>query len=783
LAVGAVRGAQGVDATSVQIPGVLDDLYAAKAGPLTLGPSYRHGMVTLRVWAPTARDLALRLFADSSTTSYATYPMTLDPASGVWSYSAPAGVLDGRYYLYEAQVYVPATRQVETNVVTDPYSVSLARNSTRSQVVSLDDATLQPRGWRTLRKPALASPEDIVLYELHVRDFSATDASVPENLRGTFAAFTQVRSAGMKHLSLLARAGVTHVHLLPAFDFATTNEDRSQWQAPSFEALAGLPADSAEQQAQVAATADKDAFNWGYDPLHYNVPEGSYATDPDGSERIREFREMVQSLNHSGLRVVLDVVYNHTNSAGQNPNSILDKLVPGYYHRLNGDGAVLGESCCADTATEHAMMEKLMVDSVVQWAKQYKVDGFRFDIMGFHLKSNMLKVRAALDALTLARDGVDGRSIYLYGEAWNFGVMANNGRGENAIQVNLAGTGIGSFSDRIRDAVRGGGPFSPRRDQGFATGLYTEPNGTFGGSATDEKSALLRLSDFVRLGLAGNLADYPLVDATGATKLGRDIDYFGMPGAYGADPSETIQYIGVHDDPDWFDALNIKLSPRVPRADRVRMARLGMDIVALSQGVPFFMAGDDILRSKSADRNSYNSGDWFNRIDWTLQSNGWGSGLPPANGNQGDWNILAPALADPNLKPEARDIEGTFRHMLEMLIIRKTSGLFRLRSAEDIRKAVTFFNTGPDQTPGLIVERIRKTGRSCFPASQAVVLVNATPQTQSFSDAAFRHQLLILHPVQAISGDPVVRTARYQWQTGTFTVPARTTAVFITPCL
>ena len=239
------------------------------------------------------------------------------------------------------------------------------------------------------------------------------------------------------------------------------------------------------------------------------MPEGSYATDADGSARVLEFREMVQSLNQSGLRVVMDVVYNHTNSAGQNPNSILDKLVPGYYHRLNGDGVVLGESCCADTATENAMMEKLMVDSVVLWAQAYKVDGFRFDIMGFHLKSNMLKVRAALDALTPAKDGVDGKSIYLYGEAWNFGVMANNGRGVNAIQVNMAGTGIGSFSDRIRDAVRGGGPFSPRRDQGFATGLFTEPNGTFGGSAADEKAELLRLTDLVRLGLAGNIAELP----------------------------------------------------------------------------------------------------------------------------------------------------------------------------------------------------------------------------------------------------------------------------------
>ncbi len=780
LAVGAVRGPQGVDATSLQIPGVLDDLYAAKAGPVTLGPSVKHGQATLRVWAPTARDLKVRLFADSSTSMFTTHPMTLDAASGVWSFSS-AGVY-GKYYLYEAQVFVRSTNKVETNVVTDPYSVSLARNSTRSQIVSLDDPELQPRGWRGLGKPRLAPPEDIVLYELHVRDFSATDQSVPADKRGTFAAFAQKRSDGMKHLAVLGLAGVTHVHLLPSFDFATTNEDKTQWQSPSFAELAAFPADSTEQQARVAATADQDGFNWGYDPLHFNVPEGSYATNADGAARILEFRQMVQSLNQSGLRVVVDVVYNHTNSAGQNPNSILDKLVPGYYHRLNGDGGVLGESCCADTATEHAMMEKLMVDSIVLWAKQYKVDGFRFDIMGFHLKSNMLKVRAALDALTPHKDGVDGKSIYVYGEAWNFGVMANNGRGVNAIQVNMAGTGIGSFNDRIRDAVRGGGPFSPRRDQGFATGLFVEPNGTFAGSTADEKAELLRLTDRVKLGLAGNIASYPIVDAGGVLKPGSEVDYFGMPGAFGATPSDTIQYIGVHDDPDWFDAMNLKLATQVPRADRVRMHRLGISIVALSQGVPFFMAGDEILRSKSGDRNSYNSGDWFNRIDWTLKSNNWGVGLPPANGNQDVWNILAPALADPNLKPTEQDIKGTFLHTLEMLVIRKSIDLFRLRNAADIKKSVSFFNNGPEQIPGLIVERITGSDRFCFPASEAVVLVNASPQAQTFSDAAFRRQPLVLHPVQVFSHDPVVRTSKFNSKTGTFTVPARTTAVFIEPC-
>ena len=192
---------------------------------------------------------------------------------------------------------------------------------------------------------------------------------------------------------------------------------------------------------------------------------------------------------------------------------------------------------------------------------------------------------------------------------------------------------------------------------------------------------------------------------------------------------------------------------------------------------------DEILRSKSADRNSYDSGDWFNRIDWTLKSNNWGVGLPPANGNQGDWNIIGPALADANLKPGAKDIDGTYRHMLEMLVIRKTSGLFRLRTAEDIQKSVSFFNVGPNQVPGLIVERIQNTAKSCFPVSEAVVLVNATPQSQTFSDPAFKKQPLLLHPVQAVSKDPVVRTSKFQKSTGTFTIPARTTAVFVEPCI
>src|SRR5262249_9504297 len=353
-----------------------------------------------------------------------------------------------------------------------------------SQIVSLADAAYKPAGWDGLSKPRLDAPEDIVLYELHVRDFSANDASVPANLKGTFKAFT-LNSNGMLHLRSLALAGLTHVHILPSFDISSVNEDKSTWQSPAGN-LASFAPDSTEQQSRVQAVANTDGFNWGYDPWHYTVPEGSYSTNPDGPTRILEFRQMVQGLNQSGLRLVMDVVYNHTTAAGQNDHSVLDKIVPGYYYRLNSDGNITTSSCCQDTAAEFNMMEKLLIDSVLTWAKSYKVDGFRFDLMSFHMKRTMQKLRSALDALTPATDGVDGKKVYLYGEGWNFGEVANNARGVNATQANMAGTGVGTFSDRIRDGVRGGGPFSGIQEQGYLTGLYYDPNATSQGSAQDQ---------------------------------------------------------------------------------------------------------------------------------------------------------------------------------------------------------------------------------------------------------------------------------------------------------
>ncbi|MBP7148766.1 MAG: pullulanase-type alpha-1,6-glucosidase [Acidobacteria bacterium] len=784
-----------LDATSLQLPGVIDDLYTYD-GPL--GIAWRAGKApTLRVWAPTARSMRLLLFDDSDPASPGTaIAMQHDPASGVWTVEGERG-WNGKFYLYELTVFVRQTGRVEVNQVTDPYSISLSLNGRRSQIVDLDDPALKPPGWDGVAKPKLAAPTDVVLYELHVRDFSANDASVPPPLRGTFQAFAARGSAGSRHLAALAQAGVSHVHLLPAFDFATVEEDKSLWQQPAGD-LASYPPDSDQQQAAVMAVADRDPYNWGYDPFHYMVPEGSYATDPDGPARIREFRAMVQALNRAGLRVVMDVVFNHTSAAGQDEKSVLDRLVPGYYHRLNADGMIENSTCCQNTATEHAMMEKLMLDALVLWAKAYKVDGFRFDLMGHHMLSNMVKVRDTLHALTIPRDGVDGSQIYLYGEAWNFGEVANEARGVNATQLNIGGLGIGSFNDRGRDGARGGGPFAPLRDQGYLTGLALDPNGTPQGSADEQLARLLHQKDWIRAMLAGNLRDYELVDAAGNRVPASQIDYNGQPAGYTLRPEESINYVSAHDNETLFDAVQLKAAADATLADRVRMHNLGLSLLGLGQGVPFFHAGDELLRSKSMDRDSYNSGDWFNKIDWSYDSDNWGVGLPPAEKNSANWPLMQPLLADPELKPGPAEIRRTLEHFLEINAIRRSSHLFRLPAADEIMAKLRFHNTGPGQLPGLIVMSLAEnTGDAwgtCGAGSPgrraakkiraldydfAVVLFNADKDAVSFADPAFAGLRLALHPVQLGSNDPLLRASAFDSASGTFTIPPRTASVFV----
>ncbi|MDQ2693067.1 MAG: DUF3372 domain-containing protein, partial [Chloroflexota bacterium] len=413
---------------------------------------------------------------------------------------------------------------------------------------------------------------------------------------------------------------------------------------------------------------------------------------------------------------------------------------------------------------------------VVAWAKEYKVDGFRFDLMGHHMLEDMQAVRAALDALTLEADGVDGKSIYIYGEGWDFGEVADNARGKNATQLNIPGLGIGVFNDRLRDAVRGGNPFDDVRLQGFATGLVLTNNASEQRDAEDQQIQLNNYMDWIRLGLAGNLAGYEIVRADGSTVPGRLISYNGAPAGYTADPQENIVYVSAHDNQTLFDAIQVKAPDDATLADRVRMNNLALSVVMFSQGIPFFHAGDDILRSKSFDPNSYNSGDWYNKLDWTYESNNWGVGLPIEG--TGQWEIYQPLLAEPALAPARTDIEFASAVFRELLQIRKSSKLFRLESAEQVENSVSFLNTGPEQTPGLIVMRLDDAEDMDPVYDEIVVLFNARPEQVIFGDPSLAGKEFELHAVQQNSADPLVRESSFDPSSGEFAVPARTTAVF-----
>ncbi|MEW9550819.1 pullulanase-type alpha-1,6-glucosidase [Nonomuraea sp. NPDC050783] len=804
-----------VAATGVQLPGVLDDLYAA-AATAPLGPTGRL-RPRLALWAPTARRVELALYArahpagalldtaTSAPTSTPTgtptarpaarrggartvYPMRRDDSTGVWSvHGSPSWM--GRDYTFLVTVYSPAAGRMVTSEVTDPYSLATAPDGVRSRLVRLDAAATKPPGWDRLVKPPPVPPHRAAIYELHVRDFSASDTTVPEELRGTYAAFG-LDSAGTRELRALAADGITHVHLLPVFDLATVPERRADRTEPGDD-LAALPPDSERQQEIVARTAATDSFNWGYDPLHYTVPEGSYATDPD--DRIRQFRGMVAALNRAGLRVVMDVVYNHTHS-----EDVLDPIVPGYYHRLLEDGSVATSTCCANTAPEHLMMGRLVVDSVVTWARQYKVDGFRFDLMGHHPKENILAVRRALDALTVADDGVDGRSIILYGEGWNFGEVADGARFEQATQAGLAGTGIATFADGPRDAVRGGGPFdADPRVRGFGSGLAGPPGGdpndgdsagddpadggpADGGPADDgpadggpeqRRARLAHYSDLVRIGLTGSLRDYVLPSGRKAS----EVRHNGSPAGYAAEPGECVLYVDAHDNETLFDALAYKLPPRTPMADRVRMQVLSLAVVLLSQGVAFVHAGSERLRSKSFDRNSYDSGDWFNRLLWDCSAgNGFGGGLPPRADNEARWPYARPLLADPALRPGCEAIGAARERFGELLRVRSSTPAFALGSGEEVRRRLTF----PASAEGVVAMHVDTAGLDPRWRSVAVVF-NATPLERAQRIPALAGREVALHPVLAASADPVVRASAADRASGTLTVPGRTVAVFV----
>jgi pullulanase len=745
--------------TGVQLPGVLDDLYA-EAADADLGLVVDDGRPQLSVWAPTARTVQLELVRAPGDQPKL-LPMDRDAVTGVWSISGKPKWL-GRSYRFRVEVWHPAAQQLVTTSVTDPYSLAVAVDSTHSLIVDLADPELAPPGWQTLAKPPAVAPARMQIAEVSIREFSIADGSLPAAERGTYAAFTRPDATCMRHLHSLADAGLTHLHLLPAFDFATVPDRRADQAVPACD-LAALPPDSADQQAAVMAVADRDGFNWGYDPWHYTSPEGSFAVEPAGASRIREFRGMVAALNEAGLRVVLDVVYNHAMEDGLHRFSVLDRIVPGYYHRQLEDGSTARSTCCANTATEHTMMNRLVIDSVVTWAREYKIDGFRFDLMGHHPRANILEVRVGLDHLTPETDGVDGRAIYLYGEGWNFGEVADDARFAQATQVNMAGSGVGTFNDRLRDAVRGGGSHGDPTVRGFASGL---------GSHTP-----LALHDRIKVGLAGGLSTYRFVTHSGWEQSGSQIDYNGSPSGYAFAPGETINYVDAHDNEILFDALAFKLPRDTDPADRARLQVLALSVVVLGQGVGFFALGSERLRSKSLDRNSFDSGDWFNQIRWDpADGNGFGLGLPPAADNEDQWHWARPLLADRTLIPSPELIAMTAERFRELLRIRRSSPVFGLPTAEEVQRRLTFPLGGPHETPGVIVMVLDGTGLDLRWATHVVVFnATAAPTTQVVPGLAEVH--LRLHPELVASADPLLRTATAA--KGELTVPAGTVAVFV----
>jgi len=757
-----------LDISGTQLQSVLDDLYVdnGTAVSANLGVTYSGGVPAVSLWAPTAQSVTLRRYADSATAVYTSHPLARDAASGVWSVSGDAA-WDRDYYLFDVAVYVPSEDAVVHNLVTDPYAVSLAADSARSQFVNLADADIKPTSWDSLTKPALGNFEDITIYEMHIRDFSINDSTVAQADRGTYMAFTydgslNPLSAGMTHLLALEAAGLTHVHLMPTFDIASVPETavpRTISPNPT-----GFARDAADQQSIIGAARATDGFNWGYDPYHYGVPEGSYSTDPDGVQRILEFRQMVQTLNQNGLRVVMDVVYNHTSASGQDTTSVLDKIVPGYYYRYDTNGNLYNSSCCSDTAAEYAMFEKLMIDTLVRFATQYKIDGFRFDLMNLHTRQNMLDVQGALSAID--------PDIYLYGEGWDFGSAAAKGLTAcpdcYAKQTNMTGTGIGTFNDRLRDAAHGGYSTDSLqiRAQGFSNGLSYDWNGYFYNNR--DQSDLYADMDILRSALR----------ASGT-------DWNGRGNPYTADPQESVPYVSKHDNETLFDQNVFKLPASVSMAERVRAQNMGLSLVGLSQGVPFFHMGSDILRSKSLDRNSYNSGDWFNRVYWDYSSNNFGVGLPPAWDNDGRWPIMSPLLTNTALDPAQSDIEFAAAHFREILRLRQSSPLFRLTTAAEINAQVSFYN-GSNAQDALLVMGLADDGAIDLDPNYETILVFFNAHKISQAIAISGASNFSLHPIHTdgVDDDPVITGgASFNEATDTFTIPARTTAVFVSPNL
>ena len=513
-----------------------------------LGLTYSKASATFKIWSPPASAAELLLYKNGDGGSaFKTIELT-QGAQGSW-HTKLSGDLKGTYYTFRVKI-----NERWSNEVADPYAKAVGVNGQRAMVIDLKSTN--PTGWAKDKSPSFSAKNtatDAVIYELHIRD-----ASINKNAgivhKGKYLGLTEKGTKSKKGLSTglshIKELGVTHIHLLPFFDYNSVDESKPE----------------------------KAQYNWGYDPLNYNVPEGSYSTDPyNGATRINELKQLIAAFHKNGLRVVMDVVYNHVADAG---SSNFNQLVPGYYFRHKKDGGFSDATACGnEVASELPMMRKFILESVLYWAKEYHMDGFRFDLMGVHDIETMNLISAELHKIN--------PSILLYGEGWTAGVspLPDSVRAlkKNAHLLK----GIAVFSDDVRDGIKG--TVFDLKDKGFASG-----------KAGMEES--------VKFGIVA-ASNHPQVDM-------EKVNYSKK--AYSAAPWNVITYCECHDNNVLWDRLTMSC-PDATREELVKMQELALTIVLTSQGIPFLHAGTEFLRTKKGVENSYNVGDSINAIDWSFK--------------------------------------------------------------------------------------------------------------------------------------------------------------------
>lgn len=511
-----------------------------------LGLTYTPKKSVFKLWAPSADKTTLR-FYDKGVGGKALEEIKMKrEEQGVWSVQVKKDLL-GKYYSF--QTFVNGQWGEE---VPDPYVKAVGVNGKRGHVINFEKTN--PIGWAGEKRPALKNPTDIILYELHMRDLSMSEDASIEN-KGKFLGLAETGTkspmgepTGLDHIKDL---GVTHVHILPSYDYMSIDEGK----------------------------LEENNFNWGYDPQNYNVPEGSYSTDPfDGAVRVREFKEMVKALHDQGLRVILDVVYNHT---GVTEGSNFNQLVPNYYYRQNADGSFSNASACGnETASDRPMMRKFILESVKYWVNEYHLDGFRFDLMGIHDIETMNQISAALHEID--------PTIFVYGEGWTGGDSPLPEPDRALKKYTHRIKGVAAFSDDMRDGLKGSVFDAP--DRGFASG---KPN----------------MEESVKFGI---------IAATQHPQLNYEkVNYSNEPWA--AEPTQSINYVSCHDNHTLWDRL-LNSQPGISEKERIKMHKLANTVVLTSQGIPFLHAGVELLRTKDGEENSYKSSDAINKIDWSRKS-------------------------------------------------------------------------------------------------------------------------------------------------------------------